>query len=282
MNPALLVGLAASVLFGAADFAGGLGARKAPAPLVTAFSVLGALAVLLIAMPFVPGTPARSDLWWGAAAGVCGAAGATLIYASLALGPVIVASPIFCVIGLVVPVLFGLLAGERPTWIAWSGVGLAVACIPLLSWSADGAGAHAREHLRRTVLVATSAGLVVGWFLICVARIGGHAGLMPLVVARLTALAVFAAWFAIARLPFVPPRAARPIAFGAGALDSTANVAYWYAVQSAPIALVATLVSLAPATTVLLARATLGERWTWPQRWGLLLALGAGALIAHG
>ena len=282
MNPAFLIGALSSVLFGAGDFVGGVAAKRGPAPLVTAFSGLGALAVLLVGMPFTRGTPMAHDLWWGAAAGVCGALGATLIYQSLALGPVVVASPVFCVIGLVVPVLFGLLIGERPSAVAWIGVALAPFSLPLLSWSAQGSGGYSREHLRRTLLVATSAGLVVGWFLICVARIGGHAGLVPLVVARLVAMALITAWFAARRRPLLPPAAARPGALGAGALDSAANVAYWFAVHGGPIALMATLVSLAPATTIVLGRAVLGERWSMPQRYGMGLAFAAIVCISLG
>ena len=269
-------------MFGAADLTGGIAAKRAPAPLVTCFSGFGALLVLIVGIPFTHGTPTGTDLLWGAAAGVCGAAGATLIYRSLALGPVIVASPVFCVIGLTVPVLFGVLVGERPSALAWTGVALAPLCLPLLSWSTTGAGGYSRAHIRRTLWVATMAGLVVGWFLICVARIGGGAGLMPLVVARGVAIALFMLWFLLSRRPLLPPAGVRMGSLGAGALDSAANVAYWFAVQNAPIALVATLVSLAPATTILLARLVLGERWTMPQRAGFALALIAAGCISLG
>jgi drug/metabolite transporter (DMT)-like permease len=102
------------------------------------------------------------------------------------------------------------------------------------------------------------------------------------VVARCVAIALFATWFILARRPLLPPRGARLASFGAGALDSAANVAYWVAVQGAPIALIATLVSLAPATTVLLARVVFKERWTVPQRAGFALAMVAGGLISLG
>jgi uncharacterized membrane protein len=68
----------------------------------------------------------------------------------------------------------------------------------------------------------------------------------------------------------------------AGALDSAANVAYFLAVRGAPMALVSAIVSLAPATTVLLARVMLGERWSVAQRWGIVMALAAGACISLG
>lgn len=146
MNASYLVGAASSVMFGAADFTGGMAARRAPAPLVTCFSGPRAVLVLFVGLPFTRGSPTSADLLWGAAAGVCGAAGASLIYRSLALGPVIVASPVFCVIGLTVPVLFGVLVGERPSLLAWTGVALAPLCLPLLSWSAEGAGSRGRSR----------------------------------------------------------------------------------------------------------------------------------------
>ena len=57
-----MVAAASSVLFDAADFAGGVSARRVQAPLVSAFSRIGAIALLLIGEP--------------------------LLYESIALGPV--------------------------------------------------------------------------------------------------------------------------------------------------------------------------------------------------
>lgn len=282
LNPAYLAAGVSSVLFGAGDLSGGIAAKRAPAPVVTCFSGLGALLVLFVGLPFTHGSPTRANLVWGAAAGVCSAAGATLIYRSLALGPAVVASPVFSGIGLCVPVLFGVLIGERPSALAWTGIALVPLTLPLLSWTAEGAGQASRAHVRRTLLVATIAGLVIGWFLICVARIGGGAGLWPLVVARALGMATLAVWLLARGRSIVPAADARPAAFGAGVLDSAANVAYWYAVQMAPIAIVATLVSLAPATTVALARVLLGERWTMPQRFGFALAMVAIGCISLG
>ena len=105
---------------------------------------------------------------------------------------------------------------------------------------------------------------------------------MPLVVARVAGMLVLAAWAFVRRAPLVPAAGARQMALGAGVLDSAANVGYVVAVQHATLSLVAALVSLAPATSVLLARLLLGERWSAAQRIGLLAALAAGALISLG
>ena len=72
------------------------------------------------------------------------------------------------------------------------------------------------------------------------------------------------------------------LALATGGLDSLANLAYVTAVQRGSLSLVAALVSLAPATTVLLGRAVFAERWSGPQRAGLLLALAAGVCISLG
>ena len=282
MNLAYAIAALSSSLWGFADFLGGLAARRAPAPLVTCFSGIAALAVLGLGMMFMPGNPTAVDLAWGAAAGACGAAGATLMYRALALGPMSLASPVFSLIGLTVPVVFGLAAGERPTPLAWTGVALAACAIPLLSITGEGPGHFPRAHVRRTLGVAIAAGLVIGWFLVFVARIGGTAGLLPLTVARVVGMALLGGWYLARRQPLLPPAPARVPALAAGALDSTANITFLIAVHMAPLVLVSALVSLAPATTVLVARFTLGERWTPAQGVGLMAALGAGVLISIG
>lgn len=282
MTPPFAIAVLSSVLWGIADFTGGIAAKRAPAMLVTAFSGLGALVVLMVAMPFMPGAPTAADLGWGAAAGVCGAAGASLMYRALALGPMSLASPVFSLIGLCVPVGFGLVAGERPSVVAGLGVGLAILAIPLLSNTGAGPGHFPRAHVRRTLVVSIAAGLVIGWFLVFMARIGAHSGLWPLAVARGTAMGLLAGWFLARRSSLVLPAAARPISLGAGALDSAANVAFLIAVHRAPLVLVSALVSLAPATTVLTARFALRERWSVAQGAGLVVALAAGVCISVG
>jgi drug/metabolite transporter (DMT)-like permease len=282
MNPAYGIAALSSLLFGGGDFLGGLAARRAPAPLVTGFSCLSALLVLALGMLFMHGAPTPADLAWGAAAGVCSAAGATLMYRALALGPMSLASPVFCLIGIMVPVLFGFASGERPSPIAWAGVAMSALAIPLLAMTGEGAGHFPRAHVRRTLAASIAAGLVIGWFLVVVSRIGGGAGLLPLGLARVVAIAILGGWYLARGQSLVPAAAARTPALAAGALDSAANVAYLIAVHMAPLMLVSALVSLAPAVTVLVARFGLGERWTVAQGVGLVVALAAGVCISVG
>ena len=70
------------------------------------------------------------------------------------------------------------------------------------------------------------------------------------------------------------PRAALAAALACGALDMVANAFYLVAVRQGQLGLVATLASLYPASTVLLARFVLGERL------GIWQQLGVGGAVA--
>lgn len=282
MNLAYAAAFLSSGCYGLADLLGGLAARRGPAMQVAMLSAVAAIVVMALAVPFVAGAPTRTDLLWGLATGVASTAGSALIFHALALGPMSVASPVLCVVGLSLPVVVGVATGERPSPLAWAGVALAVLAIPALSVPARHETAPSLAHVRRTVLVAILAGLAAGCFLTFISRIGPRAGLLPLIEARVVAIVLFTAAFALLRQPLLPPPSARALGGGAGALDATANVAYWFASQSVPLSLAAPLVSLAPAVTVLLARIFLGERWSGWQKFGLLLALAAGACITVG
>ena len=69
---------------------------------------------------------------------------------------------------------------------------------------------------------------------------------------------------------------------GATITDVAGNVFYLLAVQRAPLSLIATLVALAPATTVTLAQTVLHERLSRRQQLGVGLALIAVVLLSRG
>jgi drug/metabolite transporter (DMT)-like permease len=281
LNPAYVLAALGSVLYGGADFCGGFAARRSNALAVTFLSGFAGLAVLLVGMPFAPGVTRGSDLMWGAAGGVFGGVGAMLVYRALAIGPVSVASPIFSVTGLALPVIVGTALGERPSWVALAGLALSPVAIVLLGRGAP-SGPEAAHDPRRAVVPSLTAGAVLGFFLVFLGRIERGADLWPLVVARATGLAVLLAALLWRRQPLLPRDTARGLALATGGLDSLANLVYVTAVQRGTLSLVAALVSLAPATTVLLGRAVFAERWSAPQRAGLLLALAAGVCISVG
>lgn len=284
MNPAYLLAALGSLLYGSADFCGGLASRRSHALAVTYLAGFSALAVLFVGMPLAPGETRGSDLGWAIAGGVFGAIGAMLAYRALAIGPMSVASPIFSITGLALPVVVGMAMGERPGWIAVAGLSLAPPAIVLL---AQGAHAHERSaersiHIRGAVVRSLIAGAVLGFFLVFLGRIERGASLWPLVLARITGIVCLGVVLMARRQPLMPAPGDRPMSLVTGILDSLANLAYVAAVPRGSLSLVAALVSLAPATSVLLARVMLNERWSPLQAAGLLLALIAGVCISFG
>lgn len=279
MNPAYLLAAVGSLLYGSADFCGGLAARRSTALAVTLLAGGAALAVLLVGLPWVHGVTRPSDLGFAIAGGAFGAIGAMLAYRALAIGPVPVASPIFSITGLALPVLVGIALGDRPS--APAAVGLALAPLSIVALAQGTHVDPARGHPRRVVGPALLAGSVLGFFLVFYGRIQSGASLWPLIAARLAGMIALALALAARREPLWPARA-RGLALVVGVLDSCANLAYVAAVQRGSLSLVAALVSLAPATSVLLARGILGERWSMIQVVGLTLALAAGVCISFG
>jgi len=78
------------------------------------------------------------------------------------------------------------------------------------------------------------------------------------------------------------PRPAVMTAVAGGSLDMIANVLYLLAVRQGQLSVIATLASLYPASTVLLARVVLGERVTARQAIGIAGAFAAIVLIVSG
>jgi len=281
VNFGLPVAAFAAAMFGSADFMGGLASRRASALTVTLMvSVLGALPVLALSF-WVPGSPTPAEMLWGALGGVAGATGVTGLYYVLARGPVGVVAPVAAVCGVVVPVAAGLALGERPTLAAMIGIVCAVVAVVLISAGGPAAGGPRRAE-RPTIVLAILSGVGLGAFLVCIARIGESAGLMPLVAARGAGTLVALTGLALRREAPRLPEGSRLTATAASLVDGTANVLYLLVVRSHAVSIVGTIVSLGPAFTIVLARFVLHERFHRQQLVGLALAAGAVILLTRG
>ncbi len=274
----VILALGSAITFGVADFLGGMASRRVAAWTVVIGSQFFGLALLVGVLPVLPtATYDRTDLLWGAAAGVVGALGLTQFFRALSLGNMSVAAPISAVITGAIPVLVGVAIGERPAVVAWAGIALALPAIALIS----------REHVdspTRTppdVLVSAAlAGLGFGLFYVCVDRTGDAAGIQPLISARVVSvLLIGAVGLRSGRLAPVRGRLLGVIAVS-GVLDMSANVMFLYAVREGLLALGSVISALYPASTLLLARAVLDERLERVQLVGLALAATAVGLVA--
>jgi drug/metabolite transporter (DMT)-like permease len=267
--------LGSAALFGIGDFMGGFAARRATPLRVTALAQLVSIGVLVPLVLIVPVTVVRgSDLVWGAVGGVFGMLGILGLYTALSRGPMGVIAPITAVLGAVVPVVVGLMMGERPKPLAMVGV---LCGLVAIGWVSAGSGPSGPID-RYALLPAVVAGFGFGLFFICLAQTDEAAGMWPLAAARAVSIPVAVA-VAARTGSILPAKPARRFAAGAGAVDMLANGLYVAAAQRGLLSIVAVLSALYPIGTVLLARMVLGERLSLGQLVAVGVAVVAIAMI---
>ncbi len=273
---AVILATACAVVYGTADFFGGLATRRSRVLAVVALSQLAGLALILALLPALPGLFSGGALAWGLGAGLSGAAGLVLFYRALASGVMSVVAPTTAVTSAALPVMYGLARGERPAPLALAGVVLALGSVLLVSQDRTAA----KGGSKGSVLTALAAGAGFGGFFILLDIAPDGAGLWPLVGARISSISLVVVLALATRRALRPSSGSLSIILAAGVLDMVANVLYLLAKQQGLLSLVVVLVSLYPASTLLLARHVLGERLHAIQVTGVACALGAVALIA--
>lgn len=283
---AATLALASAVVFGAGDFLGGVASRRMPAAAVVLRSNLVGLAGLLLALPLIDAaTPGADDVTAGVLAGLAGGVGILLLYTGMAMGAMSVVAPLTAVLSAMVPMIVGIVSGERPSGTALVGVTVALLAIALVSREKVG-DAHVTVE-PRTLVMALGAGLAFGLFFVGLDAASDDVGLWPVVSSRSASVVMFAVIVALVRSARLGNGEARQgstpaLLLGCGVFDSSANALYLLATQQGLLTLVAVLSSLYPASTVLLARFVLGERLSRPQVAGVGLAGVAVALISAG
>ncbi len=276
---AVVLATACAVVYGTADFFGGLATRRSRVLAVVVLSQLAGLALVLALLPLLPGAPTVEALAWGMASGVSGAAGLVLFYRALATGVMSVVAPTTATTSAVLPVLFGLATGERPEATALGGVVVALVAVVLVSRDSSPAAA---ERGYGPLLASLAGGAGFGGFFILLAQAPEGAGMWPLAGARLSSIVLIALLAVATGRTLRPGSGALRIIVAAGALDMAANVLFMLAQQRGLLSLVGVLVSLYPASTLLLARYVLKERLNAVQVTGIGFTLAAVALIAAG
>ncbi|GAB2935312.1 EamA family transporter [Nonomuraea fastidiosa] len=272
----VILATACAIVYGTADFFGGLATRRSRVLSVVVLSQTAGLALILVLLPLLPGAYGTLALSWGLAAGLAGAAGLVLFYRALATGVMSVVAPTTAVTSAALPVVFGLATGDRPGVQALVGVALALGAVLLVSQEGKGGG----QVTPRSVLVSLAAGAGFGGFFILLSMAPDDSGLWPLVGARLSSVSVVALLALLTGRGLRPGAGSLPVIVAAGVLDMTANVLYLLAQRDGLLSLVAVLVSLYPASTLVLANRVLGERLRAVQIAGVVCALAAVALIA--
>lgn len=275
----VLLALGAAVAYGLADFVGGAASKRASPWAVALVSQLaGAFAVLVLSL-VVGGSPTSTDLAWAGAAGLFNGIGTAFLYRGLAGGRMGVVAPVSGVGAAALPVVVGLLIGERPAALVWFGIVAALPGIWLVSREPAGAPVSDRGS---GLVDGALAGLGFGALFACLAQIPEEAGYLPLALNQVVAGAAVVVVALLLGGAWVPREPAALLGAVGGLLAALATGAFLVATQTGFLTVAAVLTSLYPAVTVVLAATVLREHVHRGQAWGLALCLAAVALVAAG
>lgn len=276
----VLLALASSLLWGAADFLGGTASRR-----LSPYVVIGAsqLLALLVLVPVATGTAALSAplgyVPWALAAGVVGLVALAAFYSALATGKMGVVAPIAAT-GVIVPVAVGVASGDAPSILQITGIVAAVAGVVLAS--GPEAGGRRDRAAIQPLMLAVVAAVGFGAVGVFLAEGAQYSVIMTLVTMRAESVVLLAIALGLTVRRTGLRRADLPLLAAIGFGDAGANATFALATLSGDLSLVAVLGSLYPAVTVLLAREVHGERLRRLQSVGVAVAVGGVLLIAAG
>jgi drug/metabolite transporter (DMT)-like permease len=290
----VIFGITSALVFGAADFFGGLAAKRIPAVRVTALASSAGLLTLLIAYPLIGGRWSSEAVGLGALSGVAGGIAVSLLYACLAIGPMSILSPLTAVVSAIVPIVIGLATGDQLGTLGFIALGIALLAVVLVGFVPE-QGAVRPSLL--AIVMAIGSGLAIGTFLVLINLTPADSGLVSLIVNRavngtllftVVGIVAFVAWWRRRRAPAssslgreaVGWRAGLWLAISCGALDAIANTGILFGLRLGELSITAVLMALYPAGTILLASVVLKERIAPVQYAGLVLAIAAVAMLA--
>jgi drug/metabolite transporter (DMT)-like permease len=276
----IALGALVALAYGSGDFLGGFASQR----LRTSTVLLGAQSIglvvaLLLVIVLRDASPDAHAYVLSAIAGAVGVVAVALLYRGLAVGRMSVVAPVSAVGGAVLPVVWGLLRGERPSALAWVGIALALMAIVIVGRGAEHDPAPSVTPLHELALGA-GAGIGFGIVFILFSESASGSGLWPVLIARCTSVPLLIGAVIVLRQPPRVTRSGLAPVLGAGLFDVTANALIVLAIRRGLLSLVAPVASLYPATTVVLARLVLDERIGRQRAVGLALGLVGLTLIA--
>lgn len=267
--------LTAVGVWGASDFLGGVGARRANAFLFTAVVHLcGMVSVGAVALITQAAFPENSSLMWSLVAGSVGGIALAIFYRSLAEGNMGLVAPVAAVLGAAIPTIFTAFAEGVPSYRRLLGFVLAGIGVWLISRTESGGGRP--EGLGMAML----AGIGFAGFYLCIHRAGNANALWVATYSRSASLLVTAVVVLSGRHVRAVPAPVLGIALTAGILDITGSVFFVRASQIGRLDNAVVLSSLYPAITVVLARIFLHEHFSRARTLGMVAALAAVPMIA--
>jgi drug/metabolite transporter (DMT)-like permease len=209
-------------------------------------------------------------------AGLFAVAGILGLYTGLAVGRMGVVAPVTGVLAAALPVVVGFIGQGWPGPEVAIGILLALLAVVLVSRSEDPSGR------RSGIEYGLLGGVGLGFFNIAIGAFPEHLVAWPLAIIKVASLVPILLLVLARRQPWRIPQPVVPVVVFGGLADLAGNGFYILATQAGRLDIAATLSSLYPVTTVILAIALLREHVTRVHVLGIGLAAIAIALIAGG
>ena len=269
----ILYGLISAAGWGAGDFSGGLAARKTGAHRAVFYGEIVGILILLFIVNIV-GEPVPNLRVWLLAmlAGALGTAGLILLYHSMTIGLMSIATPVSALLAAILPVLVGMIREGFPGLATFIGFGFALYSVWMISQGRDGVKnilAHIAD-LKLPLLAGVGFGL---FFVIMREATRGGAILWPMVASRSGGLILVGLYMLFTRTSLKVDSAAWPYILVNGVFDICGNGFFVLASQAGRLDVASVLGSLYPGGTVVLAWIFLKERLSRAQWIGIAAAL---------
>jgi drug/metabolite transporter (DMT)-like permease len=254
----IALALFSSSLAGTGDFLAGLLSRRVPTLTILVGVVgIGSLVFTAIAIATGEPPPGTNYLAMGFAAGAASGTGLLLLYRALAIGPMSVVSPVSATAA-VVPVAIGLLTGDRIDFAVIAGIALAIAGAVLVA-SVPSAANVEWDRARLAIGLAAGAAFLIGLNLVALHSAVQASPLWSAIAARVGGAAAVGCALAVRRDAVQPLGSSSRAILVVALLNAGALLALVEASSLESLSIVATLASLYPVPTVLLALVLLHE-----------------------
>jgi drug/metabolite transporter (DMT)-like permease len=272
----IALALGASLTWGISDFFGPLKGRTLGALRVLVYVQLGGLIAIALIVAIRGKGPADPSVLFAIPAAISGTLGFYAYYRGMAVGAMSIVAPI-AGISAAIPVVVGIISGDRPSLWQWLGIAAALGGV-FLAAREPGRGSRVAAGVGLALLAAIGFG---GYF--PPMHAAGNADFWwASLIFRMTSTSVILGAVAIRRPPLAVAPIEVPLIALIGVGDMLGNFLFAAASTSGLVSITSVLASLYPIVTVLLARLVLKEGVARSQEVGIVLTLAGVAFISAG
>lgn len=273
----ILLGALASLFIGISDTFGRSGAKRANSFSVVTMSMAVGVPITAVASVLLGGDLIGRDLLFGAVSGLLIATGLGVNYRGMAETSAAIVSPISAVLAALVPLLWDVIGGARPSTLAWVGCGVALVALGFTTFNPN-----LGDRVIAGVAFGLTSGVLFGAGVTFLGETMEDSGSWPIVAQRSFGMLAVAALTQSQGAPLLMPAAVRHHGLLAGLAGGIGMVCLIIGTQTGDLGEVAVAGSMFPAVVAVLSAIFDGDELRWWQGIGIAGAIVGTALIALG